>query len=197
MPPTVALLNYISCSILWRIFCQTGTFRGVFSTYHWYRRIHPHTVIFCGFFLIIVRRKDQRSCDVRGGSTYQSVCPIVGIGSPPHPLIRMWVCLPPWIQRGGATLFCSWGGGGTHCGRLDRRPAWHSVYSLASVVELKEKGPSRRRPELGRLFLFLEYEEKAAKLRWVGARSALFGVAMSPKWQVRAAHGRARAAKTH
>ncbi len=34
MPPAVDLLNYISCSILWRIFCQTGTFRGVFSTYH-------------------------------------------------------------------------------------------------------------------------------------------------------------------
>ena len=27
----VALLNYIRCGILWRIFCQTGTFRGVFS----------------------------------------------------------------------------------------------------------------------------------------------------------------------
>ncbi len=30
MPPAVALLNYISCGILWRIFCQIGTFRGVF-----------------------------------------------------------------------------------------------------------------------------------------------------------------------
>ncbi len=30
MPPAVALLNYISSVILWRIFCQTGTFRGVF-----------------------------------------------------------------------------------------------------------------------------------------------------------------------
>ncbi len=28
VPPTVALLNYISCGILWRIFCQTGIFRG-------------------------------------------------------------------------------------------------------------------------------------------------------------------------
>ncbi len=36
----------------------------------------------------------------------------------------------------------------------------------------------------------------AAKLRW-GARSAPFGVAMSPRRRVRAAHGRARAAKTH
>jgi hypothetical protein len=26
--PGVALLNYISCGILWRIFCQTGIFAG-------------------------------------------------------------------------------------------------------------------------------------------------------------------------
>ena len=32
MPPAVALLNYISCGILWRIFCQTGIFAG-FSLY--------------------------------------------------------------------------------------------------------------------------------------------------------------------
>jgi hypothetical protein len=32
---------------------------------------------------------------------------------------------------------------------------------------------------------------------WGGARSALFEVAMSPKRRVRAAHGRAREAKTH
>jgi hypothetical protein len=36
MPPAVALLNYISCGILQWIFCQTGIFRGVFSTYHYY-----------------------------------------------------------------------------------------------------------------------------------------------------------------
>jgi hypothetical protein len=35
------------------------------------------------------------------------------------------------------------------------------------------------------------------KLRWAGARSALFSVAMRPKIRVRAAHGRAREAKTH
>jgi hypothetical protein len=29
----VALMNYISSGLLWRIFCQTGTFRGVFSPY--------------------------------------------------------------------------------------------------------------------------------------------------------------------
>ncbi len=36
MPPRVALLNYISSGILWRIFCQTGTFRGVFPIYHYF-----------------------------------------------------------------------------------------------------------------------------------------------------------------
>ena len=36
VPPAVALLNYISSGILWRIFCQTGTFRGVFSYYHYF-----------------------------------------------------------------------------------------------------------------------------------------------------------------
>ncbi len=41
-PPAVALLIYISCGILWRIFCPTG--------------------IFAVFFFIICR-KDQRSCD--------------------------------------------------------------------------------------------------------------------------------------
>jgi hypothetical protein len=30
VPPAVALLNYISSGIFWRIFCQTGIFRGVF-----------------------------------------------------------------------------------------------------------------------------------------------------------------------
>jgi hypothetical protein len=34
VPPAVALLNYISSGILWRIFCQTGIFRGVFSIYY-------------------------------------------------------------------------------------------------------------------------------------------------------------------
>ncbi len=28
VPPAVALLNYISCGLLWRIFCQTGIFAG-------------------------------------------------------------------------------------------------------------------------------------------------------------------------
>ncbi len=66
------------------------------------------------------------------------------------------------------------------------------------MVELKEKSPSRGRPELGRLFLFLKYKEKSAKLRWAGgARCAPLEVFKSPKRRVRAVNGRARAAKTH
>ncbi len=52
MPSAVALLNYLSCGILWRIFCQTGTICGIFSTYH-----YKHC-------------KDQRSCDGREGGHY-------------------------------------------------------------------------------------------------------------------------------
>ncbi len=66
------------------------------------------------------------------------------------------------------------------------------------MVELKEKSPSRGLPELGRMFLFLEDNEKSSEpVMGGGARSAPFGVAMSPKIRVRAAHGRARVAKTH
>ncbi len=48
MPSAVALLNYISSGIFWRIFCQTGIFRGVFSLNNYFPRM------------------DQRSCDGRG-----------------------------------------------------------------------------------------------------------------------------------
>ncbi len=48
-------------------------------------------------------------------------------------------------------------------------------YFIASVVHWKERSPGRGRPKFDRLF----------------------GVAMNPKRRVRAAHGRAREAKTH
>jgi hypothetical protein len=48
---------------------------------------------------------------------------------------------------------------------------------------------------LGYFFYFWECSEAA--MRGGEARSAPLGVAMSPKRRVRAAHGRARAAKTH
>jgi hypothetical protein len=34
VPPAVALLNYISSGLLWRIFFPKWDFRGVFSAYH-------------------------------------------------------------------------------------------------------------------------------------------------------------------
>ncbi len=55
--------------------------------------------------------------------------------------------------------------------------------------------------ETGELFLVYgecdEDRSSEAAMSGGGARSALFGVLMSPKRRVRAAHGRARAAKTH
>jgi hypothetical protein len=66
-----------------------------------------------------------------------------------------------------------------------------SIYFLESS--------SRGRPSSIDFIYFLVIEKEAAKLPWagVGARSATFGVLMSLKRRVRAAHGRARVAKTH
>jgi hypothetical protein len=47
------------------------------------------------------------------------------------------------------------------------------------------------------LFIFGGRMRSSEAAMGVGARSAPFGVAMRPKRRVRAAHGRARAAKTH
>ncbi len=75
------------------------------------------------------------------------------------------------------------------------------LYIKGSVVQWKNIRPWR--PEYGpegKHFVsgFFSILGDAAKLRWkwAGARSAPFGVAMSSKRRVRAAHGRARAAKT-
>ncbi len=46
MPPAVALLNYISCGLLWRIFCPTGTFRGVFS-------LHTYSISLISQFIYV------------------------------------------------------------------------------------------------------------------------------------------------
>ena len=50
----------------------------------------------------------------------------------------------------------------------------------------------------GFLYIFINNAVRISEAAMGGeARSALFGVLMSPKRRVRAAHGRARAAKTH
>jgi cobalamin synthase len=92
VPPAVALLNFISSGILWRIFCQTGIFAG-FSLIIIYvvRSISAaaiagniilfslgglvgdysgaYIVIFRGIFfhICIISQKEQRSCNGRSG----------------------------------------------------------------------------------------------------------------------------------
>jgi hypothetical protein len=78
------------------------------------------------------------------------------------------------------------------------------LYFKASVVQWKDIRPWR--PEFGPERMHFVYGNSrfffifggAAKLRWAGgARSGPLGGAIGPKRRVRAAHGRARAAKTH
>jgi hypothetical protein len=53
---------------------------------------------FCGFFLFIVRRKDQRSCDVRGGITRVYAHRRNWFPPPPHPDVSVST---PWDPKGG------------------------------------------------------------------------------------------------
>jgi hypothetical protein len=103
VPPAVALLNYISCGILRRIFCQTGIFAGfslrksftslvgsvqlwwqgtiyfLASLVHWEITRGPILCFFAGFFLYFILQKEERSCDeqVGGrGALYFLVCRI-------------------------------------------------------------------------------------------------------------------------
>ncbi len=69
---------------------------------------------------------------------------------------------------------------------------------IASAVQWTEKNPWRERPKFDRLKIFFGSNKKQRSCDGRGgARSAPFGVAMNPKRRVRAAHGRAREAKTH
>ncbi len=143
VPPAVALLNYISSGILWRIFSQTGIFAG-FLYISLISQDTPPYCDFLRFFLFIIRRKDQRSCDVRGrgrGKLYFTAPVVNGLElycstcihrvpkcmprrrnwfPPPPPKVSLSPPLDP-KGGGGTTLSCRWGGGGTQFGRLDRR----------------------------------------------------------------------------
>ncbi len=134
MPPAVALLNYISCSILWRIFCQTGTFRGVFSTYHWYRRIHLHTVIFCVFFYLMFAGKIREAA--MWGAGVPECMPHRRNWSPPppHPDVSVF---PPWIQRGEPHSFAVEGVGGPNADDWIEGLALCVLSGLGSRVERK------------------------------------------------------------
>jgi hypothetical protein len=69
------------------------------------------------------------------------------------------------------------------------------LYFEASVVQWPKYGPEGKHFVSGLFFYFGGCSEAA--MGGGGARSVLFGVLMSPKRRVRAAHGRAREAKTH
>jgi hypothetical protein len=66
---------------------------------------------------------------------------------------------------------------------------------MASVVQWKVKAHDVGGPNSTDFFWFWGLNNKQRSFDGRGARSALIGVAMSPKRRVRAAHGRARAAK--
>jgi hypothetical protein len=69
--------------------------------------------------------------------------------------------------------------------------------SLKESILLLES-PLRGRPEFDSfLFIFRDRIRSSEAAMGGGAHSAPFGVAMNPKRRVRAAHGRARVAKTH
>ncbi len=72
-------------------------------------------------------------------------------------------------------------------------------YFIASVVQWKEKKPLTWEAQVSIDFIYfwrLNKKQQSCDGRG-GVRSAPFGVAVSSKRRVRAAHGRTRAAKTH
>ena len=194
MPPAVALLNYISCGILWKIFCQTGTFRGVFCTYHWYRRIHPTLWFFAVFFYLLFAGKISEAAMWGAGLPECMPHRRNWFPPPPHPDVSVSPSLDP---KGGEphSLAVEWVGGPNSDDWIEG-PELCILYSLASVVELKEKGPLCGR--LSWLFFIFEIRRKSSSKASMGEGRA--APCLACQWvqkDVRAAYGRARAAKTH
>ncbi len=134
MPPAVDLLNYISSGLLWRIFSKLEFSRS----FLYISLISQDTPPYCGFLRFFsIYYSPERSAKLRCTVYLEYQCVCSSSELVPPPLIRKLVCLPPWTQTGGATLSCRWGVGDPI--RPTAYKAWHSVYSLVSVVELKEK----------------------------------------------------------
>jgi hypothetical protein len=75
VPPGVALLNYISSGILWRIFCQTGTFRGVFSKYHYFvMRISEAAMCREHYIFRVPRSSSIREGEIGDGEIEEEGC---------------------------------------------------------------------------------------------------------------------------
>ncbi len=75
MTSAVALLNYTSCGNLWRIFCQTGTFRGVFFYYHYFV-VRISEAVMCGdlIYFRVPRSSFIRDGEIRGGEMEEGGC---------------------------------------------------------------------------------------------------------------------------
>ncbi len=77
---------------------------------------------------------------------YQSVCPFVGIGSPPTPPPRE--CVPPRNQRGGHTRMR-----GSQWGRLERKPGTLStLWSMVLTQRTSTEGNDDHVHLLGELY---------------------------------------------
>jgi hypothetical protein len=132
-------------------FSQTGIFAGFFLYMSLISQdTTPNCVftVFAVFFYIC--RKDQGDITFHSIGRpeiivyleYQSVCPIVGIGSPQPPPLKMSV-FPPWLQRGGGSNnLLQVRGWGSQFGRLDRRPV--TLYILSGLGGRVEKKPFTR-----------------------------------------------------
>ncbi len=122
MSPAVALLNYISCGILWWIFLSNWDISRGFSLYIIDMAGCTRTPPYCVFSWVFsiyylpersakLRCERRRSGDIIFHSIgrreiiivyleYQSVCPIVGIGPPPTPSSES-ECVSPLDPKGG------------------------------------------------------------------------------------------------
>ncbi len=172
VPPAVALLNYMRSGILWRIFFQTG--------------------IFAGFSLYIISEAAMRgagdiifhSLGCRGIIVYleyQSVCPIVGIGSP-HPLLRNRECLPPWIQsKGGSNTLLQVRGWGDSIRTTGIEAVAICLLSdLGGRVE-RNKPFTRAARVRWIIFIFGDWIQCSEAAMGGGARSAPFSAAWAQK----------------
>ncbi len=167
MPPAVALLNYISCSIYTLAdFLPNWDFLRGFLYVSWISQdTPPHCDFFAVFFYLMFAGKiSEARCE---GREYQSVIPIVGIGPPPHPDVSV---SPPLDPKGGAPLSCSWGGGGSQLGRLDRRPG--TLYTVLSGLGSRVE---RKRPftRAARYIIFIfGIRRKSSEAAMGGGRAA-------------------------
>ena len=75
MPPAVALWNYISSVLLWRIFFPNWDFRGVFSYYHYFV-VRISEAAICGehYIFRVPRRSFIRDGEIRGGEIEEGGC---------------------------------------------------------------------------------------------------------------------------